>query len=124
MLAGLAERSNAPYLIIAPDPVRARDVEEDLRIFGMEDVVPYPEDEILPYDYHDPDRSLTGLQMRALEALDEGRCRALVCTPRSVLKKVFPRELFRGLLVDVRAGAELDPFGARRAARPPRLREA
>ena len=109
VLAGLARHSNAPYLIIAPDPVRARDVEEDLRIFGMEDVVPYPEDEILPYDYHDPDRSLTGLQMRALEALDEGRCRALVCTPRSVLKKVFPRELFRGLLVDVRAGAELDP---------------
>ena len=109
VLAGLAERSNLSYLIIAPDPVRARDVEEDLRIFGMEGVVPYPEDEMLPYDYHDPDRSLTGLQMRALEALDGGRCRALVCTPRSVLKKVFPRELFRGLLVDVRAHAELDP---------------
>ncbi|HVO76867.1 MAG TPA: hypothetical protein VMT60_02680, partial [Candidatus Bathyarchaeia archaeon] len=109
VLASLAEREQSPHLVIAPDPVRARDVEEDLRIFGVEGVVPYPEDEILPYDYHDPDRSLTGLQMRALEALGEGRCRALVCTPRSILKKVFPRELFRGLLIDMRVGEELDP---------------
>ncbi|MDD4856605.1 MAG: hypothetical protein PHD74_00710, partial [Candidatus Krumholzibacteria bacterium] len=108
IIAMTSARRAFPYLVIAPDPVRARDVEEDLRIFGMDGVFPYPEDEMLPYDYHDPDRNLTGLQMRSLEALDEGRCRTLVCTPRSVLKKVFPRALFRGLLVDVRAGSERD----------------
>jgi transcription-repair coupling factor (superfamily II helicase) len=108
VLADIAGRLGAPYLVIAPDPVRARDVEEDLRIFGMDGVVPYPEDEILPYDYHDPDRSLTGLQMRALDALGEGRCRALVCTPRSVLKKVFPPALFRSLLTELRVGDEHD----------------
>jgi transcription-repair coupling factor (superfamily II helicase) len=109
IVAALASERKTPFLVIAPDPVRARDVEEDLGIFGVDGVVPYPEDEMLPYDYHDPDRSLTGLQMKALEALGEGRCRVLVCTIRSALKKVFPRELFRGLLVDVRAGEERDP---------------
>ena len=108
VLARLAAKQGLTYLIIAPDPVRARDVEEDLRIFGMDGVIPYPEDEILPYDYHDPDRSLTGLQMRSLEALGALRCRALVCTPRSILKKVFPPGLFRGLLVDIRCGEERD----------------
>ncbi len=109
VVAALASARRAPFIIIAPDPVRARDVEEDLRIFGVQGVVPYPEDEILPYDYHDPDRSLTGLQMEALDALGSGRCRVLVCTLRSALKKVFPRGLFRTLLVDVRAGEERDP---------------
>jgi transcription-repair coupling factor (superfamily II helicase) len=109
VLGRLAAQQGLTYLVIAPDPVRARDIEEDLRIFGMEDVIPYPEDEILPYDYHDPDRSLTGLQMRSLEALGALGCRALVCTPRSILKKVFPPGLFRGLLVDIRRGEERDP---------------
>jgi transcription-repair coupling factor (superfamily II helicase) len=111
VLAGLAAKRNEPYLIIAPDPVRLRDVEEDLRIFGMDGIVPYPEDEILPYDYHDPDRSLTGLQMSSLAALGAPGCRALICTPRSILKKVFPPDLFRGLLIDIRAGEERDLHG-------------
>jgi transcription-repair coupling factor (superfamily II helicase) len=109
VIAALASARATPFLVVAPDPVRARDVEEDLAIFGIDGVVPYPEDEMLPYDYHDPDRSLTGLQMAALDALGEGRCRVLVCTIRSALKKVFPRELFRSLVVDVRAGEERDP---------------
>ncbi len=110
VVATLVSGRRAPFIVIAPDPVRARDIEEDLRLFGVDGVVPYPEDEMLPYDYHDPDRSLTGLQMRALEALGTGSCRVLVCTIRSALKKVFPRGLFRTLLVDVRAGEERDPY--------------
>jgi transcription-repair coupling factor (superfamily II helicase) len=108
VLADVAARRDSPLLVIAPDPVRARDMEEDLRIFRMDGVVPYPEDEILPYDYHDPDRNLTGLQMGALDALEAGACRTLICTPRSVLKKVFPRALFRRLLFEVRAGGAQD----------------
>jgi transcription-repair coupling factor (superfamily II helicase) len=108
VLANIALRHDAPFLVIAPDPVRARDIEEDLKIFGMEGVIPYPEDEILPYDYHDPDRNLTGLQLKALDALAEGRCRVLVCTLRAILKRVFPPELFRGLLIDIRTGTQHD----------------
>jgi transcription-repair coupling factor (superfamily II helicase) len=109
LLARLAEDLGAPLLVVAPDPVRARDVEDDLRIFGMEGVVAYPEDEILPYDYHDPDRNLTGMQMLALDALGAGRVRALVCTMRGALKKVYAPSLLRSLAVDIRAGEERDP---------------
>ncbi|MCK4235645.1 MAG: hypothetical protein KAX38_00905, partial [Candidatus Krumholzibacteria bacterium] len=105
-----AESYSEPMLVIAPDPASARDIEEDLRLFGLDGVVSYPPDEILPYDYHDPDRDLTGLQMKALEALLEGRCRALVCTLRSALKKVFPPGLFKELLVGIRRGEERDPI--------------
>ena len=109
LLARLAEELSAPLLLVAPDPVRARDLEDDLRIFGMEGVVAYPEDEILPYDYHDPDRNLTGMQMLALDALGRGRVRALVCTMRGALKKVYSPALFRSLVVDIRAREERDP---------------
>ncbi|RJR31010.1 MAG: transcription-repair coupling factor [Candidatus Latescibacterota bacterium] len=108
-LARLAEDLRAPLLVVAPDPVRARDVEDDLRIFGMDGVVAYPEDEILPYDYHDPDRNLTGMQMLALDALGAGRVQALVCTLRGALKKVYSPTLFRSLVVEIRAGEERDP---------------
>ena len=89
VLANLAAGWREPVLVLAADPVKVRDIAEDLRLFGLGGVVSYPEDEILPYDYHDPDRTLTGFQMKALEALCRKRCQALVCTYRSVLKKVF-----------------------------------
>ncbi|MCW3992729.1 MAG: transcription-repair coupling factor, partial [Candidatus Bathyarchaeota archaeon] len=109
VLAGLAGVRGEPFLVIASDPVKARDIAADMGIFGLEGVVSYPEDEILPYDYHDPDRNLTGLQMMALEALLAGRCRVLVCTVRSLLKKVFAPGLFASLLIVLRKGEEHDP---------------
>ena len=110
LLSALAAEFDSPLLVIAPDPVKARDIEEDLRLFDSEGVVSYPEDEILPYDYHDPDRNLTGQQMKALHELTLGRCRALVCTVRSSLKEVFAPALFKELLIGIRKGEERDPI--------------
>ena len=110
VLAALLPRLGRPAVVIAADPVRARDIAEDLMCFGLERVVLYPEDEILPYDYHDPDRNLTGMQMAALDALVVGRCNVLVCTLRSLLKKVFPPGTFRDLLFDLENGGTADPY--------------
>ncbi|MBN1165467.1 MAG: transcription-repair coupling factor [Candidatus Krumholzibacteriota bacterium] len=107
-------RGDDPLLVIAPDPLTVRDIENDLKNFGLEGVTTFPEDEILPYDYHDPDRDLTGMQMRGLECLAEGKCRVLICTLRSLLKKVFRPEYFRSLLLDLRRGGEIDPVSLSR----------
>jgi transcription-repair coupling factor (superfamily II helicase) len=111
VLASLSGEFDLPLLIIASDPVKVRDIVEDAAIFGFEGVVAYPEDEMLPYDYHDPDRNLTGQQMAALESLAEGTCRALICTARSLLKKVFGPDEYRGLLLRLEVGGEYDPHG-------------
>ncbi|MBN2070778.1 MAG: transcription-repair coupling factor [Candidatus Krumholzibacteriota bacterium] len=108
LVSAIAGELGGNFMIVAADPVKARDIEADLVSFGVEGVVSYPEDEILPYDYHDPDRNLTGMQMRALEALCEGECRILVCTLRSVLKKVYSRDSFVSLLLDIVRGNEMD----------------
>jgi transcription-repair coupling factor (superfamily II helicase) len=109
VLARLFDRLGAPMLLIAADPVQARDMVEDLAIFGLGGVTFYPGDEMLPYDYHDPDRNLTGMQMCALEELAAGRCRVLVCTARAILKKVFGREEFEEMLIGIDVGSERDP---------------
>jgi hypothetical protein len=110
VLSALEPTAGGPVLVVAPDPVTARDVKEDLEIFGLREVVVYPEDEMLPYDYHDPDRDLTGMQMRALEALCGGRVRVLVCTLRSAMKKVLQRVRFEGLLTELGEGDGQDPL--------------
>ena len=109
VLAVLVRALGRPAVAIASDPVRARDIVDDRRCFGVERVVPFPEDEILPYDYHDPDRNLTGMQMAALERLSAGECGILVCTPGSLIKKVFAPGVFRELLFEFRGGSALDP---------------
>jgi len=110
VLATLVPYLGRGVIVVASDPVRARDIAADLDHFGAGRVVFCPEDEILPYDYHDPDRNLTGMQMSALAALAEKRCDIFVCTPRSFLKKVFAPSFFLSLLADLRAGDEKDPY--------------
>jgi transcription-repair coupling factor (superfamily II helicase) len=110
VLSALVPELGRPVVAIASDPVRARDIAADLEHFGAGRVVFYPGDEILPYDYHDPDRNLTGMQMSALAALAEKRCDVFVCTPRALLKKVFSPAEFLSLLTDLRAGGEYDPY--------------
>ncbi|MBN1885453.1 MAG: transcription-repair coupling factor [Candidatus Krumholzibacteriota bacterium] len=109
LVAALAETRAEPMLVIAADPVGARDTAIDLELFGLRGVVFYPEDEMLPYDYHEPDRDLAGMQMKALEILAEGGCRVLVCTFRAAMKKVVSAELFRRILVRLERGTERDP---------------
>jgi transcription-repair coupling factor (superfamily II helicase) len=110
LLARLLEDREEPFLLIAADPVQARDMAEDLVTFGARGVTFYPGDEMLPYDYHDPDRNLTGMQMSSLEALVRNECRVLVCTARSALKRVFSPGEFRQMLIRLREGGEQDPI--------------
>ena len=110
LLARLFEERKEPLLLIAADPVQARDMAEDLSIFGLGGVAFYPGDEMLPYDYHDPDRNLTGMQMMALEAIVRGECRVLVSTARAVLKRVFAPEEFEKMLIRLEEGSEHDPI--------------
>ncbi|HMA76819.1 MAG TPA: transcription-repair coupling factor, partial [Candidatus Krumholzibacteriaceae bacterium] len=106
--ATLIENNMAPVLLVTPDPVSARDMEADLKNFGIEKVVYYPESEVLPYDYHEPDRDLTGAQMAALESLLKGECKSFVCTLKSLLRKVFTPEQLKEYLTRIISGERYD----------------
>ncbi len=110
VLATLMDDFRAPFLVVTPDPVTARDVSDDLGIFGVEGICNYPEDEILPYDYHEPDRDITGEQMETLASLIRGDCRVLVTTIRSLLKKVYAPSFFSRLIFSLSGGEENDPY--------------
>jgi len=81
----------APVFVLVPDQVTLEDVVEDLGLFGVEGVVGFYEEEVLPYDYHEPDMDIVGLQMSALNALRTGKAGVVVATVRSLMKKVIPR---------------------------------
>jgi transcription-repair coupling factor (superfamily II helicase) len=110
VLSTLLRDDYSPVIVVTTDPVSVRDMEWELASFGVENVMTYPEDEILPYDYHDPDRNLTGMQMIALEAVLDGSCEVLICTMRSLLKKIFAPELFRSLVFEIEQGREYDIY--------------
>jgi len=108
VLSTLAEETGSPTVVVTPDQVSLRDMEMDLRSFGLDGVVSYPEDEMLPYDYHEPDRDLTGAQMEALHSIIMGECSVLVCTLRSYMKKVFLPGVFEGLLTGLSPGERFE----------------
>jgi len=101
VLAGMQELTGGSFLVITADPAAMNDMATDLTSFGMDNVIVYPDDEVLPYDYHEPDRDLIGMQMRGLAELLEQRPVILVSTLKAVLKKVFRPEQFRDLITTV-----------------------
>ncbi|MGM0483419.1 MAG: transcription-repair coupling factor [Candidatus Krumholzibacteriota bacterium] len=101
LLAKLLEDTGGSMVVLTRDPAGMNEMANDLESFGVENVLLYPDDEVLPYDYHEPDRDLTGMQMRALDGLTRRKPVILVSTLRAVLKKVFKPELFKGMIMTV-----------------------
>jgi len=100
----------APVFVLVPDQVTLEDVVEDLGLFGVEGVVGFYEEEVLPYDYHEPDMDIVGLQMSALNALRTGKAGVVVATVRSLMKKVIPPGLLSSLVTELRLGTEMDIY--------------
>ena len=101
LLARLLEDAVGSMVVITRDPAGMNEMATDLESFGVENVLLYPDDEVLPYDYHEPDRDLIGMQMNALDRLTRGEPVVLVSTLKAVLKKVFRPELLQGLVKTV-----------------------
>ena len=97
-----------PIMIVVPDIVRLEETIEDLEAFGVEEITAYYEDEMLCYDFGEPDRDIVGQQMKALSGLLQNRSKVFVCTFRSIVKKVMPPETLRSLVLKVVRGEERD----------------
>ncbi|MBD3178976.1 MAG: transcription-repair coupling factor [Candidatus Latescibacteria bacterium] len=104
LLARLLEERGGSMLVVASDPAGMNETATDLMSFGVDNVLLYPDDEVLPYDYHEPDRDLIGMQMKALAGLLEESSVVLVSTLKAVMKRVFEPELFRRMLMNISRG--------------------
>jgi len=110
VFSAIVENFNVPFLLITPDELTLQEMIDDLNAFGVEGVVALFEEEMIPYDYHEPDTDLVGMQMSALRELMDCRCRVVATTVRAVMKKVINPELLKSLLTKVSVGEEFDLY--------------
>jgi len=110
LVSALLDDNPQPLFILVPDQMTLQDVVDDLKIFGVQGVVGLYEEEVLPYDYHEPDMDLVGVQMSALRKLLSGEAAVAVATVRSSMKKVIPPDILSSLLTELKVGMEVDLY--------------
>jgi len=110
LVSALHEDNPSPIFILVPDQMTLQDVVDDLKIFGVKGVVGLFEEEVLPYDYHEPDMDLVGAQMAALRMLLSGEATVAVATVRSSMKKVIPPDVLSSLVTELKVSAEVDLY--------------
>src|SRR5207248_916095 len=91
-LIRLAEDSKRPLVCVEPDEEAAEALERDLRFFARDRaVVRIPGDEVLPYEGLTPDRFVAQQRLAALFRLHLGEQPIVVCSIKSVGRRVLPR---------------------------------
>ena len=91
-LIQLAEDSKRPLVCVEPDEEAAEALERDLRFFARDRaVVRIPGDEVLPYEGLTPDRFVAQQRLAALFRLHLGEQPIVVCSIKSVGRRVLPR---------------------------------
>jgi transcription-repair coupling factor (superfamily II helicase) len=91
-LIQLAEDSGRPLVCVEADEEAADALERDLRFFaGERAVVRIPADEVLPYEGLTPDRMVAQQRLAALFRLHLGERPIVVCSIKSLGRRVLPR---------------------------------
>src|SRR5204862_535875 len=81
-----------PLVCVGPDEEAAEALERDLRFFARDRaVVRIPGDEVLPYEGLTPDRFVAQQRLAALFRLHLGEQPIVVCSIKSVGRRVLPR---------------------------------
>jgi transcription-repair coupling factor (superfamily II helicase) len=93
VLAQLSTDLKLPLVCVEPDEAAAEALEKDLRFFLGSDaaVVRLPADEVLPYEGLTPDRMVAQQRLAALFRLHLGERPIVVCSVRSLARRVLPR---------------------------------
>ena len=92
-MADVSTRLKRPLVCVEPDEAAAEALERDLRFFLGADaaVVRLPADEVLPYEGLTPDRLVAQQRLAALFRLHLGERPIVVCSVRSLARRVLPR---------------------------------
>ena len=120
VLAQLARASKRPLVCLEPDEEAAEALEKDLRFFAGADraVVRIPADEVLPYEGLTPDRLVAQQRLAALFRLHLGERPIVVCSIRSVGRRVLPRAALdrRSLQISVEMEQDRDELARKLTA--------
>jgi transcription-repair coupling factor (superfamily II helicase) len=94
--------------VVCPD--EADGLKDDLaNLVGEDEVFPFPDWEILPYDEFSPHEAIVGMRLRTLSLLREGRRGIVVVPARAFLRSIIPPDDLAANIVRLSAG---QPIGA------------
>jgi transcription-repair coupling factor (superfamily II helicase) len=119
-LAQLSTELKRPLVCLEPDEGAAEALERDLRFFLGSDaaVVRLPADEVLPYEGLTPDRLVAQQRLAALFRLHLGERPIVVCSVRSLARRVLPRAALdrRSLQISVELEQDRDELARKLTA--------
>ncbi len=93
--------------VVCPD--EAESLKEDIEdVVGPENVVYFPDWEILPYDELSPHEAIVGQRLKALSDLLEGKKKIVVTSLRAFLRRIIPPEDLAKSLLRIRKGDTLE----------------
>lgn len=110
-LANLFGELDQPFLLIAHDNYHLMNYYEDLiRLVDKEDILLYPEIEILPHEQIAPDPTELSERLAVLEELlfKPEEKKVILVTIRTLLRRMMPVDLFRKYSLALKVGLELD----------------
>jgi transcription-repair coupling factor (superfamily II helicase) len=115
-VAALAQKTNAPILVVAGHADEAHDLYEDLAfLLSLSKVGLYPSRQILPYDFRAPVGEIMGQRLSTLSRLVDGELQVVVTSIRALLEPTITVEALRESRVSLTVGeeAEMDDLTAR-----------
>jgi len=110
ILAALQEKANRPLAIIVPGDAAIDDFDAALRLFHRDPrcVSAYPSPSLSPYQDVGPALGVLREEIRALGMLVDRAADVLIVPVRALFSRVPPAESFRGRIVTVYEGVELE----------------
>ncbi len=100
LLSALLAATDETLLVVAPDARQGQQFASDLDFYHGRpgEIFFFPHWEMRPYEPLTPHPEVEAARLAALAALHEGRARAVVCTVRSLMQRVIPRDVLGGLV--------------------------
>ncbi|MGD9402485.1 MAG: transcription-repair coupling factor [bacterium] len=109
MLAALLYREVGRTVVVIC-PAEAEKIKEDLEsILGEDEVLYFPDWEILPYDEFSPHEEIVGTRLKTLSDLLGGRRGVVVVPVRAFVRNIIPPADLRAATVDVAVGDAIKP---------------
>jgi transcription-repair coupling factor (superfamily II helicase) len=110
LVASLATSLQKPCIVITPDRETGEEFAAELCFYAghPEAIYFFPPWETTPFEQASPHPDVSGMRLRALFALQEGRAAVVVAPIAALLQKVLPGDVLAGYSCYLKVGEELD----------------
>ncbi len=101
------ELTKRPMLIIAPSPLKAKSIYEDMQFFIKDKVVLYPSKDIIFYSADIKSADIIKTRFEIIDRLLKGDNICIVLSVEALFDRLVPKNIFKDFILDLSAGDEI-----------------